>query len=106
MNSWGAYGLCPKSGARRARAPQLPWFILLGSLNDTLLCPEGVINNSYENYGVLFNLGLTLSRLWGSLWAASKVERSARAKGRELFTRLCLAFRCLSCWEASVTLYS
>ena len=32
----------------------------------------------------------------GGLWAVSRVESSARVR---------LAFRALSCWEASVTLY-
>ena len=39
---------------------------------------------------------LALSGLWGSLWTVSKVERSACVR---------LAFRGLSFWEASVTLY-
>ena len=34
---WGAYGLCPRSRARRPCAPRLPRFILLGSFSDTLL---------------------------------------------------------------------
>ena len=40
-----------------------------------------VINGSCGNYGlwVLFDLGLTLSRLWGSLWAIQSREIGARA---------------------------
>ena len=39
---------------------------------------------------------LALSGLWRNLWTVSKVERSAC---------VCFAFRGLSFWEASVTLY-
>ena len=64
LGCWGGgCGLCPGSRARRsrsARAPRLPWFILLGSFSDTLLVvsildicshfwsPEGVkVNSKY-----------------------------------------------------------
>ena len=38
--------------------------------------PEGVLNSSCGNYGS-FDLGMALSRLWGGLWALSKVESLA-----------------------------
>ena len=43
---------------------------------DCFCSPEGVLNGSCGNYGS-FDLGIALSRLWGGLWAVSKVESLA-----------------------------
>ena len=55
-----------------------------------------MVDNICKNWLIVDFSCLALSRLWGSLWTVSRVESSAWAH---------LAFRDLSCWEASVTLY-
>ena len=92
--SFGPFRLCPGSAARHA--PRLPGFILLGGFGGAFLvvsilgvvydCHLSAVLQSWGGYWwfllgiwVLFGLGLALSVLWGSLWAVSKVDRSARA---------------------------
>ena len=54
---------------------------------------------SVGTMGVLFNLGIALSMLWG------RGDLMGCVQGRGLGKQARLAFRGLSCWEASVTLY-
>ena len=54
------------------------------------------VGDSFLETGVLFVSKFYRLTLVGSLWAVSKVESTARSR---------FAFRGLSCWEASVTLY-
>ena len=124
----GAYGLCPRSKALRAgapRLPRLPGFVLLvafsGACGLWFCCPEGAISGSCGNYEFFLAWGLSC---WGAsvalnLWFRFCRHRRGRGE-REFFLacglacRLCprtrarrarFAFRGLSCWEASVTLY-
>ena len=101
---WGRVcGLCPGSAARHA--PRLPGFILLGGFGGAFLvvsilgvvydCHLSAVLQSWGSYWwfllgiwVLFGLGLALSVLWGSLWAVSKVDRSARAPCLQRFILL------------------
>ena len=93
----GGRGLLGCARGRGLGARALPsGFILLGGFGDTLLVVS-ILDMVYDCHlqGTMVSFW-AISRLWGSLWAVSKVESSARAH---------LAFRGLSCWEASVTLY-
>ena len=65
---------CVQSRERGACTSRYPRFILLESFGDTLL-----VVSIFQSLLVLFNLQLTLSRLWGSLYAVSKVESLAHA---------------------------
>ena len=90
-------------GGWRMCFPCLPEFILLGGFSGALLLVSildrvfGCINGSYESYVFFLIWGVNAFRTMGEL--------NCCVKSRELSACPHIAFRGLSRWDASVTLY-